>query len=1075
MATPVDIIIRGTDQVSRMLQNIAAEGGRTGSALSRAMDNAKRGSYMVAAAIGVGLGAVVKFGSDFEKAMTESTAIMVGLSEEARDKMEGIARSIAKTTSVSATEAAEAYYFLASAGLDAAQSMAALPQVAMFAEAGQFDLNVATELLTDSVSALGMRSTDAAKNLEAMTKVSDVLVKANLLATGSTEQFAEALTSKAGAALKVLGKPLEEGVAVLAAFADRGVKGAEAGEMFNRIMRDIPRAIAKNKDEFDRFGISLVDTNGNLKHSADIIDALSSAMDGMSDEAAAMMFDQLGINRGALDGIKILNGSGAAIRDYEAKLRDAGGVTEHVAKEQIKNFRDQLDLLGNKLIDVGITAWDKFVEPLSAKVMPALQEGALRLGSFVENIEKVDPSVLASIGGALAGSLVPALWALTAAAWSTFGPLVPFAVIGAAVGVAIQHMVEAAGGWGAVAERFKTQTGKIAGVLEAAKGIYEGFIRGVKNGAGPMRDGAGQGRGLANAIDGVTSALRAVRPVVETFGRAIGAAFRIITTNGPEVIGVLTAVATRLALLKVAALVAPMITALGAAFAVLQTAIFAASAVAGGAATALEGLALVVGALGGPVTVAVVAVAALAGGLAYLAAKNREAKDDMGVFAGRVAALEGDLAPGGAAIDRFREFYNKLAIAADDSAAAQDRVNAARIASEQIANADADVSERMRLAKMALTQAEHAQTSALLSEEAAQARVDGLVAEGMTNTRTYREAVADLEHAHDGVARAADDRSEAASNLGATEAEASAQDKANIDGLRATEDAYRDIAATMAGLPEGLGGARAAMQEQLDELLIAYEGFGGTAEELGRNVGSGFAAGIAAGMSPVDAASRGLARVPPDRIAAELEMQSPSRVMHRAGANIPAGLANGIRGAISLVSGAIRAITGVLKVPSSIAGSWRSSGSGLISAFISGINSASVRLRATIKGIVQWIRDHLPGSDAKMGPLSDLTASGAAFPRTLAKGALVGLPALKRAVAQTVGAMAVDTSASMAMPSLMPAMAGAASSGGGGNVIHDYAGATFIVSVPDGKVETFEAQLGRKVKRGVTRGRLRQG
>ena len=57
-----------------------------------------------------------------------------------------------------------------------------------------------------------------------MSRVSDVLVRANTLANATVQQFSTALTSKAGAALKSFNKDVEEGVAVLAAMADQGIK-----------------------------------------------------------------------------------------------------------------------------------------------------------------------------------------------------------------------------------------------------------------------------------------------------------------------------------------------------------------------------------------------------------------------------------------------------------------------------------------------------------------------------------------------------------------------------------------------------------------------------------------------------------------------------------------------------------------------------------------------------------------------------------------------------------------------------------------------------------------------------------
>ena len=178
------------------------------------------------------------------------------------------------------------------------------------------------------------------QNLENLTKVTDVLVKANTLANASVQQFSEALTNKAGSALKVVGKGIEEGVAVLSAFADRGVKGAEAGEKLNQLLRDIPRATAKNSEEFKNSWLqSMFDTEGNMKNVADFIEELDSGFAPMSDELKASTLDQLGLNRGVADAVKILSGAGDEIRNYEGELRSAGGTTQEVAEKQLESLK----------------------------------------------------------------------------------------------------------------------------------------------------------------------------------------------------------------------------------------------------------------------------------------------------------------------------------------------------------------------------------------------------------------------------------------------------------------------------------------------------------------------------------------------------------------------------------------------------------------------------------------------------------------------------------------------------------------------------------------------------------------
>ena len=61
-------------------------------------------------------------------------------------------------------------------------------------------------------------------------------------------------------------------------------------------------------------------------------------------------------------------------------------------------------------------------------------------------------------------------------------------------------------------------------------------------------------------------------------------------------------------------------------------------------------------------------------------------------------------------------------------------------------------------------------------------------------------------------------------------------------------------------------------------------------------------------------------------------------------------------------------------------------GSALMTAFADGIKSGISKAVDAIKGAVAKVRAYLPGSDAKVGPLSDLTASGAALMATFERG-----------------------------------------------------------------------------------------
>ncbi|BAQ84726.1 tape measure protein [uncultured Mediterranean phage uvMED] len=371
----INIITKGAELAKRQVDNLGGSADKSGKNLGKLAKGAGVAGLAVGTVLAKALADATRNFIEFDDAMTQSLAIMQTTIDQ-QDRMAQKAREVAVTMAVTATESAESFFFLASAGLDAEQSISALPQVAKFAQAGMFDMATATDLATDAQSALGLTVDDAQDNLNNLTRVTDVLVKANTLANASVQQFSEALTNKAGSALKVTNKSIEEGVAVLSAFADRGVKGAEAGEKLNQLLRDVTRAVGKNSEEFAKNNIHVVDNEGNLKNLADVIEELDNGMNGLSDQQKAVLLDQLGLNRGVADAVKILSGASDSIRDFETDLKEAGGITEEVAEKQMDSLENQLGILESKFDDVGLMILEKY--------KPAFKEAIEITGAFLD-------------------------------------------------------------------------------------------------------------------------------------------------------------------------------------------------------------------------------------------------------------------------------------------------------------------------------------------------------------------------------------------------------------------------------------------------------------------------------------------------------------------------------------------------------------------------------------------------------------------------------------------------------------------------------------------------------------------
>ena len=311
----------------------------------------------------IGAASVVAF-AQFETAMTNSVAIMSGVTAELRAEMEATANSIASNTVTSATKAAEAYFFLASAGMDAATSIRALSKVNTFAIAGNFDMALATDLLTDAQSALGLNIGTTTMKMAQMSRVSDVLVRANTLANATVQQFSTALTSKAGAALKSFGKDVEEGVAVLAAMADQGIKAELAGSSLDRMIRLLSKSAMMNADAHKEMGFAVFDSEGAMRNMGDIIGNLEEVLAGMSDEMKVATLAQLGFDARVQQTILPLLGTSDAIKEYELKLRKASGYTSLVAEKNQATFAAQMKMTWNEIVLVAKSIGEKLVPML---------------------------------------------------------------------------------------------------------------------------------------------------------------------------------------------------------------------------------------------------------------------------------------------------------------------------------------------------------------------------------------------------------------------------------------------------------------------------------------------------------------------------------------------------------------------------------------------------------------------------------------------------------------------------------------------------------------------------------------
>jgi len=147
----IKLVLEGFTKAKAQMNHLGKSTDDSSGKLNKFGTVAKVGAIAVGTVLVKALASATREFIEFEDKLNQSLAIMK-TTEEQQIAMGRSARQVAIETRVSADESAEAFFFLASAGLDAEQSIQALPQVSKFAQAGMFDMALATDLATDSKS-----------------------------------------------------------------------------------------------------------------------------------------------------------------------------------------------------------------------------------------------------------------------------------------------------------------------------------------------------------------------------------------------------------------------------------------------------------------------------------------------------------------------------------------------------------------------------------------------------------------------------------------------------------------------------------------------------------------------------------------------------------------------------------------------------------------------------------------------------------------------------------------------------------------------------------------------------------
>ena len=356
----MEIAIKIAGKVESSFKNALSQATKGLGTITKTVASATAAAAAAVGAMGV---AAINTGREFEGAMSQVAATMLidkttAEGQKAFETLENAARECGASTAFSATEAAEALNYLALAGYAAAKAATALPTVLKLAGAGAMDLASASDMVTDSMSALGIEATEA--NL---TQFSDQLAQTASKANTSVAQLGEAILTVGGTAKGLAGGTTELNTA-LGILADNGLKGAEGGTHLRNIILSLQNPTDKAADALKGLGVDVYDAQGNMRGLNDVFKDLQGAMDGMSsaqkDNILSTLFNKTDLTAANA----MLSNCTDRFDELSAAVENSAGACENMYAIQLDNLNGDIDILKSGLSDLGISIYKDLNGPL---------------------------------------------------------------------------------------------------------------------------------------------------------------------------------------------------------------------------------------------------------------------------------------------------------------------------------------------------------------------------------------------------------------------------------------------------------------------------------------------------------------------------------------------------------------------------------------------------------------------------------------------------------------------------------------------------------------------------------------
>lgn len=270
---------------------------------------------------------------------------------------------------------------MAMAGWKTADMTEGIAGIMNLAAASGEDLAATSDIVTDGLTAFGMKAKESGRFADVMAATSSN-ANTNVALMGETFKYC---ASTAGA----MRYSIEDISVAIGIMGNDGIKGSMAGTTLKNTIANLAKPTDAQAAVMKKLGINLTDNSGNMKSFAEVMDNLRSSFSGLSETEKAAAATTLAGKQSMAGLLTIVN---ASTEDYDKltkAINGSSGTAEKMAAKMLDNLNGQLTLLKSAVEGIAIT--------IGNKLMPYVKTGVSWVQKAADYINNLNDAQLDNI------------------------------------------------------------------------------------------------------------------------------------------------------------------------------------------------------------------------------------------------------------------------------------------------------------------------------------------------------------------------------------------------------------------------------------------------------------------------------------------------------------------------------------------------------------------------------------------------------------------------------------------------------------------------------------------------------